>query len=110
MNDLLIFVPPDDHDDITLAMCQSGGYIPRPGDDLIVELTTLKDNTDPRAFDSAYFRVMSIQPCLKNMEKVEEWMTHVWMHTPNTIYIRVVGISQITQDYIDRLIAEYTQE
>lgn len=110
MNDLLIFVPSDDHDDITLAVCQSGGYIPRLGDELIVELTTLKDTADPRAFDNAYFRVVSILPCLKNMEEVEEWMTHVWMYTPGIIYIRVEGTNDTTRAYIERLIAEYESE
>lgn len=110
MNDLLIFVPSNDHDDITLAMYQSGGYIPRPGDELIVELTTLKDTADSRAFDNAYFRVVSILPCLKNMEKAEEWMTDVWLHTPSTIYIRVEGTNGTTRAYIERLIAEYEQE
>lgn len=106
MNDLLVFVPPD-HDDIELARCISGGYTPRPNDELLIELTILKDNADPRAFDHAYFRVLSIMPCLKNVEKIEEWMTHVWSHTESTIYIRVEGTNDTTRAYIARLIAEY---
>lgn len=105
MNDLLIFVPPG-HDDIELARCVSGGYIPRPGDELLIELTVLKDGTDPRAFDNAYFRVISIMPCLKNIAKIEDWMRYVWAHPENNLYIRVEATNQETRTYIDRLIAE----
>lgn len=110
MNDLLIFVPPG-HDNITLAFCISGGYIPRPGDEILVELAVTHNTADPRTFSNAYFRVLSIMPCLKNIKRIEEWMTLVWPpDATNVFYVRVEGTNDTTRAYIERLIAEYESE
>ncbi len=101
----LQFVPPNDHDDILLAVCKSDDYIPRPGDELDVELVVIEHSSHPHALRSTSFRVVSIRPCLRNTEKIEEWMHHVWTATPNIVSIRVEGTNEETRAYIDRRIA-----